>query len=132
MRNCGQTDFNFQFAKVAVVTGQNIQSIRVVCLHKELKSTDDGHRIEIYLRWQHVCPAKLIYPLLLPSAQGDSGGPLIVDHKQVGIVSWSVKPCGAPGYPGVYTEVTYYVGWLREHTGVASLGRKKNSTIIKL
>lgn len=61
--------------------------------------------------------------LIVSNLQGDSGGPLIVDNKQVGIVSWSVKPCTYPGYPGVYTEVTYYIGWLREHTGIARLGR---------
>lgn len=31
---------------------------------------------------------------------GDSGGPLLVDGVQVGIVSWSVKPCTVPPYPG--------------------------------
>lgn len=63
----------------------------------------------------------------MPHFQGDSGGPLIVDNKQVGIVSWSVKPCTMMGFPGVSTEVTYYVGWLREHTGVPSLGRNQSN-----
>lgn len=31
---------------------------------------------------------------------GDSGGPLLVDGIQVGVVSWSVKPCGVALYPG--------------------------------
>lgn len=31
---------------------------------------------------------------------GDSGGPLIVDGLQVGIVSWSMKPCTVPPFPG--------------------------------
>lgn len=31
---------------------------------------------------------------------GDSGGPLLVDGVQVGIVSWSVKPCTVAPYPG--------------------------------
>lgn len=31
---------------------------------------------------------------------GDSGGPLLVNGIQVGIVSWSVKPCGIAPYPG--------------------------------
>lgn len=37
---------------------------------------------------------------------GDSGGPLLVDGVQVGIVSWSVKPCTVAPYPGVYTGKT--------------------------
>lgn len=31
---------------------------------------------------------------------GDSGGPLLVQGVQVGIVSWSVKPCTVAPYPG--------------------------------
>jgi secreted trypsin-like serine protease len=52
---------------------------------------------------------------------GDSGGPLfLVDEDgdignqptQLGIVSWSGKPCGT--YPGVYTRVSYYAEWIKE------------------
>jgi secreted trypsin-like serine protease len=32
-----------------------------------------------------------------------SGGPLLVNNVQIGIVSWSVKPCGIPPFPGVFT-----------------------------
>ncbi|XP_021921589.1 trypsin-4-like [Zootermopsis nevadensis] len=49
---------------------------------------------------------------------GDSGGPLIANNYQVGIVSWSVKPCTQPPYPGVYTEVAYYVDWIKTVTNV--------------
>ncbi|XP_061397643.1 chymotrypsin-2-like [Musca vetustissima] len=45
---------------------------------------------------------------------GDSGGPLIVKNTQVGIVSWSRKPCTAYPYPGVFTEVSAYVAWILE------------------
>lgn len=50
---------------------------------------------------------------------GDSGGPLLVNNKQVGIVSWSMKPCTAAPYPGVFTEISYYTEWLREHTDLS-------------
>jgi len=49
---------------------------------------------------------------------GDSGGPLVVDGVQVGIVSWSLKPCAVAPYPGVYSDVASYVGWITEHTGI--------------
>ncbi|PSN49710.1 hypothetical protein C0J52_16336 [Blattella germanica] len=49
---------------------------------------------------------------------GDSGGPLIVNGYQAGIVSWSVKPCASPPYPGVYTEVAHYVNWIKSRTGL--------------
>ncbi|KAJ8934503.1 hypothetical protein NQ318_021110 [Aromia moschata] len=44
---------------------------------------------------------------------GDSGGPLVVNGIEVGIVSWSVKPCTVQGYPGVYVKVSGYVEWIR-------------------
>ncbi|XP_067002695.2 trypsin-1 isoform X1 [Anabrus simplex] len=47
---------------------------------------------------------------------GDSGGPLIADGKQVGVVSWSVMPCASKGYPVVFTEVSFYIDWIKEVT----------------
>lgn len=49
---------------------------------------------------------------------GDSGGPLLVDGVQVGIVSWSVKPCTVAPYPGVYTGVAHYIDWIEQNTGI--------------
>ena len=47
--------------------------------------------------------------------QGDSGGPLVCEFNktwvQVGIVSWGIG-CGRKGYPGIYTEVSYYRNWI--------------------
>uniref|UniRef100_A0A1A9VVF8 Peptidase S1 domain-containing protein n=1 Tax=Glossina austeni TaxID=7395 RepID=A0A1A9VVF8_GLOAU len=44
---------------------------------------------------------------------GDSGGPLIYNGTvQLGIVSWSIKPCAVYPYPGVYTKVSHYVDWI--------------------
>lgn len=43
---------------------------------------------------------------------GDSGGPLTYEKYQVGLVSWSVKPCTVAGYPGVYTKVSHYIDWI--------------------
>ena len=43
---------------------------------------------------------------------GDSGGPLLVNGEQVGIVSWSRKPCTVAPYPGVFTDVSAYVDWI--------------------
>ncbi|KZS15686.1 Phaedra 2 [Daphnia magna] len=50
------------------------------------------------------------------SCQGDSGGPLFTgtgaDAVQHGIVSWGRAPCAVAGYPGVYTQVSYFLDWI--------------------
>ncbi|KAK1332751.1 hypothetical protein QTO34_007434 [Cnephaeus nilssonii] len=57
------------------------------------------------------------------SCQGDSGGPLVCEFNntwiQVGIVSWGIG-CGRKGYPGVYTEVSYYKDWVIDQMSLAS------------
>ncbi|XP_012885676.1 PREDICTED: serine protease 44-like [Dipodomys ordii] len=57
------------------------------------------------------------------SCKGDSGGPLVCEFNdtwmQVGIVSWGIG-CGHRGYPGVYTEVSFYKNWLIRQVSHAS------------
>jgi secreted trypsin-like serine protease len=46
---------------------------------------------------------------------GDSGGPLLDGGVQVGVVSWSVKPCGQyPGVPDAFSRVSDEYDWIRE------------------
>jgi len=52
------------------------------------------------------------------SCQGDSGGPLAIkdgnNYDLVGIVSYGQK-CADPNFPGVYTNVAAYLGWMQRH-----------------
>ena len=56
------------------------------------------------------------------SCAGDSGGPLMVQGEDrpgkpmylKGIVSFGKRKCGT-GFPGVYTDVGYYIDWIKRN-----------------
>jgi len=54
------------------------------------------------------------------SCSGDSGGPLIAQLDENsrmylrGVVSFGTRRCGK-GFPGVYTDITYYIDWIKQN-----------------
>ncbi|XP_058465391.1 chymotrypsin-1-like [Malaya genurostris] len=85
-------------------------------------------RVEYYVVPNEECDAihdNTIYPSQICAAEpgggkgqcsGDSGGPLLHDGVQVGIVSWSIKPCTIAPYPGVLTKVSHFLEFIYENT----------------
>jgi len=57
------------------------------------------------------------------SCQGDSGGPGMIsdpnlgDFRLAGVVSFGIG-CARPDFPGVYTRVSNFLTWIKDHTGV--------------
>ncbi|XP_043189301.1 transmembrane protease serine 9-like isoform X2 [Amphibalanus amphitrite] len=68
------------------------------------------------------------------ACQGDSGGPLVIVDSEgyrylVGIVSSGHPRCGDSQYPGIYTRVSSYLGWIKQHT---TFGIKPFTTDVSL
>lgn len=50
------------------------------------------------------------------SCQGDSGGPMTcAGGVHCGIVSWG-RGCALAGYPGVYTQTSYFADFITDNT----------------
>uniref|UniRef100_A0A8C4LW37 Coagulation factor XII n=1 Tax=Equus asinus TaxID=9793 RepID=A0A8C4LW37_EQUAS len=95
-----------------------LQEAQVPLIPPELCSTLDAHGAAF-------TPGMLCAGFLeggTDACQGDSGGPLVCEEETAegqlilrGIVSWG-SGCGDRYKPGVYTDVSNYLGWIREHT----------------
>ncbi|MEZ5844041.1 MAG: trypsin-like serine protease [Hyphomicrobiaceae bacterium] len=81
------------------------------------------HKIWGFVDERHIC-AGLPFSGFDDSCNGDSGGPLMkIDFESrcpqlVGIVSWGARNCGNSLKPGVYTRVSSYIEWIRQHTAL--------------
>lgn len=51
------------------------------------------------------------------ACSGDSGGPLVLANSStiVGVVSWGMNPCATAGAPAVYTKVSNFIDFIKEH-----------------
>lgn len=62
------------------------------------------------------------------ACHGDSGSALIREMNgsqfQVGVVSWGVSSGCELGYPNVFTRISAYADWIKEHTHVSCVNEK--------
>uniref|UniRef100_A0A6M2E398 Putative trypsin-like serine protease n=1 Tax=Xenopsylla cheopis TaxID=163159 RepID=A0A6M2E398_XENCH len=63
------------------------------------------------------------------SCQGDSGGPLVCNDKLAGIVSFG-RGCGK--VPGVYTDVSHYISWIKAAQNSSCIKQSSHFFIIAL
>jgi len=69
---------------------------------------------------RQVCAGGKTGPDAGDSCAGDSGGPLMVQSDEEGpmylrgIVSFGKRKCNT-GFPGVYTDISYYIDWIKEN-----------------
>ncbi|KAH8408812.1 hypothetical protein KR009_000569 [Drosophila setifemur] len=60
------------------------------------------------------------------ACQGDSGGPLVCGGVLGGLVSYG-SGCAQAGYPGVYTNVSFYNGWVQQQNSSLNYSIYKNA-----
>jgi trypsin len=55
----------------------------------------------------------------IDACAGDAGSPLVVkdSNVQAAMASWGAG-CARPGYPGVNTEVSFFLDWIRLNSGL--------------
>ena len=77
----------------------------------------------IYFKWLTELSSQFFVFFCFSDADScarDSGGPLMIQEDEgskmymAGITSFGKRKCGT-GFPGVYTDITYYIDWIKDN-----------------
>lgn len=56
-------------------------------------------------------------------------GPVVYNNTLIGLTSWGNK-CALPQFPGLYTNVSYYSDWIKNHTFAESRASHLSSVFV--
>ncbi|KAA0203526.1 hypothetical protein HAZT_HAZT009334 [Hyalella azteca] len=92
------------------INPRNLQYVSVPIVSDETCRKDYGASLSSKIKDYMICAGEEDKG----PCTGDGGGPMMCGDYLCGITSWGVG-CGEKGYPGVYTEVSYFVDWIHQH-----------------
>ncbi|XP_069057755.1 transmembrane protease serine 9-like [Pleurodeles waltl] len=119
--NCWVTGWGFTQDGVSLLSPQTLQEVQLPIIDPKtcdnMYHTGSGvsHQYQ-FIKYDMICAG--YQQGQRDSCQGDSGGPLVCKLGSswflAGVVSWGYG-CALPNRPGVYTVVTAYHGWIKQH-----------------
>ncbi|KAJ1125808.1 hypothetical protein NDU88_004226 [Pleurodeles waltl] len=119
--NCWVTGWGFTQDGVSLSSPQTLQEVQLPIIDPKtcdnMYHTGSGvsHQYQ-FIKYDMICAG--YQQGQRDSCQGDSGGPLVCKLGSswflAGVVSWGYG-CALPNRPGVYTVVTAYHGWIKQH-----------------
>ncbi|XP_058142715.1 mastin-like [Dasypus novemcinctus] len=111
--SCWVTGWGDTWANHHLPPPWNLQQVEVPIMNSE-RCRRQYQQVNIPITEDMLCAGATLQSICL----GDFGGPLVCEMNstwlQVGVVSFG-HGCGLPNFPGVYTRVSSYVPWIRQH-----------------
>ncbi|XP_078509270.1 transmembrane protease serine 9-like [Lissotriton helveticus] len=136
--NCWVTGWGFTQDGVSLSSPQTLQEVQLpiidptTCDSMYHKGSGVSQKYQ-FIKYDMICAG---YPQgQRDSCQGDSGGPLVCKLESswflAGVVSWGYG-CALPNRPGVYTLVTAYNAWIKQHVPEVEFSSAPTSDVMDM